>query len=419
MSSLNGITEKGVFMLIIRDLVKVSLRNCLAICFVIIAYAFCFVMPIAAQRTRPPDPQDVKKRIKQKFVSDLYISWNYHINGKKPPGGVYNGPFEGGPPDPKVVEKGLKEYLPKQNKYISEEPLLAPLYEDRGASYALLYEITEDLNERANYAEKALADFAKAIELEPNRWSVFEQRARLLSLIDFFTYFDVIVSERLEAIRLIKNFCVQHPNFAKEYNPRISGLFLTISASYWNRAKALSQESKLLAEVRRLHKQYSNYSYWDDFDTALAYAQKNVTNPDEVWIIINYLVDKGDAAYRLGEYKIALSAYNAGEEYWDKTSDFYCEHHPNLCDSHKKQSRNYTFNIRLIKVYVKLGKWETALTNLNRYLEFGDRCPESYLVRARIYRQLGKTDLALVDERTASKLPVPRVSCYESVEQWK
>lgn len=407
-------------MLILSNLVKISLRNYAAICFVL-ACVFFFISPSTAQPTRPPNPQEVEKRIKQKLVSDLYLSWNYSINGKNPPGGVYTGPYEGGPPEPKVVEKRIKEYLPQHNKYISEEPLLSPLYENRGASYAKLYELTSDLNERATYAERALADFNKVIELEPGRWSAFEQRAGLLKLVDFFAYFDVIVSDYLEEIRLIKSFCVQHPNLAKEYESKIPGLFLTISASYWNRAKALSQESKLLAEVRRLNKQYSNYFYWNDFDTAIAYAQKNVTKPDEVWIIINYLVDKGDAAYRLGEYKIALNAYNAGEEYFDKTSAFYCEGYPNDCDFHKKQSRNYTFNIRLIKVYVKLEKWETALTYLNHYLgqPFNSYCPKPFLVRARIYRQLGKTDLALVNEQTASKLPVPRVSCYESVEQWK
>jgi len=123
----------------------------------------------------------------------------------------------------------------------------------------------------------------------------------------------------------------------------------------------------------------------------------------------------------LGEYKIALNAYNNGIEYWDKTTELFCKSNPNLCDSHKKQERDYTFRIRVIKVYVKLEKWETALDHLNYFFSNTPNifCPEPYLVRARIYRQLGKISLAIADEQTASKLPPPRVSCYESVERWK
>jgi tetratricopeptide (TPR) repeat protein len=408
-----------MFMPIVRDLVKSILGNIVAICFVLIC-VFFFILPIAAQPIGTPDPQEVKRRIKQKLESDLYINWNYYVSGKQRPS-AYNGRQEGGPPDPKMVEKVAKESLPIANKNIRQDPSNAVLYEARGAIYAGLYDITEDLNEQATYAERALADFNKAIELEPGRWSAFEQRAGLLKSVDFFAYFDVIVSDYLEEIRLIKSFCTKHPDLAKSYKSIIPKLFLTISRNYWNRAKALSNEPELLAEVRRLNKQYSTYSYWKDFDTAIDYAQKNITEPNEVGIIINYLVDKGDAAYRLGKYKISLNAYNAGIEYWDKTAEFYCVHYPNLCDSHKKQSKEYTFTIRLIKVYVKLEKWETVIGYLNNYLSnsFNTYCPEPYLVRARIYRHLGKTNLAIADEQTASKLPLSQVSCYESSERWK
>jgi len=276
--------------MIVYEMVKSVLRNKAAICFILVSAFFAFTSSIAAQLTNTPDPQEVKKRIKQKLESDMYISWNYYVSGKQPPG-TYSGPYEGGPPNPKMVVKRIKESLPQQDKYIREEPLLAPLYDDRGASYMELYEVTEDLSERALYAERALTDFNKSIELEPDRWQPFAMRAQLLKQIDFFAYFDVIVSDQLETIRLIQKFIVKCSDLAEEYKAKISKIYLTISSYYLNRAKVLSREPILLDEVRRLNKQYSTYSYWKDFDTAIDYAQKNITEPNEVGIMINYLVD--------------------------------------------------------------------------------------------------------------------------------
>jgi tetratricopeptide (TPR) repeat protein len=380
---------------------------------------FWFIPVIIAQRNDVPKPEMVKNWLRERHVSNEYIDWNYHINGKQPTG-KYDGPYEGGPPNPQIIKRNIKEYLPQQIKYIDENPLRGSLYNDRGSSYAKLYEITENPDEQASYAERALTDFNKAIELEPGNWEAFINRAKLLKTIDFFAYFKAVTTDYLTAIRLIDETRTQHPDLAEKNDSKVPELFLTISSLYWNRAKALSSEPKLLKEVRGLHKQYFRYSYWNDFDTALDYAYKGITKPNEVWVVINYFVDKGDAAYKLGEYRIALDAYTSGKRYWDMKSAFYCASNPTLCDSDKKHAENI-FNNKQAKVYMQLGEWDKALIHLDRYLDNTSNtfCPEPFLMRARIYKGLNKTALASADEQKAKQLQISSTSCYSSAQEWK
>lgn len=388
--------------------------------FLWLVFNLCFIFPAAtatAQTLKSPSPEGVKNRILQKKISDLYLSWNYYINGKNPPG-QYKGPREGGPPDPKEVKKRLFEILPNQNAAVNNNPLLAVAYESRGSTFLGLYEITEDLNERASYAEKALVDFNKAIELEPARWETYGGRAYLLKLVDFFAYFNFVVSDSLKVIRLIDDLRLKKTSQASEYESKIHSYYMAIGNLYWNRGRALSQEPKLFEEVRLLNPSYSTYSIQSDFETALNYALKNITKASETTVPVKYWLDKGDAAYRSGDYQLSLLAYKSGKEYWDKNYSSYCAAIPSVCDNDKSYYEE-NFNLRLAKVYVKLENWEAALTTLNKYLARGRGCPEPYLVRAQVYRQLGQKNLALTDEQTARKLPSMGITCNLSEEQWK
>lgn len=407
----------------VQNFIEEILRCCILFLFGVGLCGLVFVGTIAAQ-VKAPNPAEVAKTIKQKLASDSYVSVNYHVNGRKSPSS-YDGPREGGQPDPKVTEKNLKAYLLKQSDLIHQNPRQAQLYDDRGVSYAALFEVAENVDERASYAEKALQDFAKAIDLDPTSWDPLVRRADLLKEIDFFAYFDVVVFDHVEAIRLINNFCSQNPKVcakdssdAKNYESKIRELRQAIARGYWNRARVLSGEPELLEEVRRLHKGYSDYSYWKDFDTALAYAR--AIEPAEVWTIITYLRDKGDAAYDLGKYTTALGAITEAKDYWTKKSTLYCEADPMSCDDGKARADDL-FSNRLAKVYVKLKKWEMALVYVNRYLGNLNNtyCPEPFLTRAQIYRQLSKIDMALADEHTASNLASHQASCYGSAELWR
>jgi tetratricopeptide (TPR) repeat protein len=390
-----------------------------AICLTVV-FIISFASSVSAQYNRPPDPDELKELIENDSRSELYINWNYYASGTKAPTKHWVGPMEGGPPDPRRIEERLNYQLQVINKEISADPNNAALYEQRGETYLEFYDMTVDRNVRAGYAGKAMADLLQAIKLDPKLWSAYEKRARLLSRADFFGYFDVILSDRLEAIRLSKDLRVKFPEpaaeSAKSYDAAIHSLSFQISNAYLNRAKALSSEPNLLAEVSRLHKQYAGYTPWKDFDTAIDHGVKNVSKPNEVWIPTGYFSDKGDAAYLLARYKIALDAYNAGKKYWDKNCEVFRE----PCDSNKKYMEG-VYNQKLAKVYVKLEKMKTALAYLNRHLSVPNNtyCPEPFRVRARVYRQMGKTGLALADEQTASQLPGPVVSCYNSIQDWQ
>ena len=73
------------------------------------------------------------------------------------------------------------------------------------------------------------------------------------------------------------------------------------------------------------------------------------------------------------------------------------------------------------KVYIKLENWKTALSYLDRHLSNPQEiyCPQPFLIRAMLYRKLNRIKPALADEKTASKLPVPPMTCESVREDWK
>jgi tetratricopeptide (TPR) repeat protein len=375
-------------------------------------------LPIYAQPAKSPRPEEVKARILKKVQSDLDTVWNYRINGKKPPDFNYDGPYEGGPPDSKVIRQTLVDDLPRQTESIRLNPRSAPLYESRGTTYARLFDVTRESNERSLYAEQSLTDFNKAIALDKQAWTAYESRARLLSSIDFLAYFDNIVSDELNSVNLMAKYFSKRPEVTPEYNAKISEVLLVISGQYWNRANALSLEPKLLVESKLLNG-YVRYSYWEDFDIAVKYARENVTKPNDVRLVVNYLMDKGNTAYRLGSYTIAIEAYNSAVRYWSDNSAFFCSGFPTLCED-EKRSTDSVLTRELVKVYVKKEMWKPALVQLNHYLSDvrNTYCPEPFTIRAKVHRNLGETDLALTDDQKADEMTLSS-RVHNCIEDWE
>jgi hypothetical protein len=84
---------------------------------------------------------------------------------------------------PEQIEKELLESLDKIGQEISHTPSRASLYLGRGNLYLRLYSVTDNLDRSDRYyAEKGLADFATAIESNPQP-DVFAARASLHQLI--------------------------------------------------------------------------------------------------------------------------------------------------------------------------------------------------------------------------------------------
>src|SRR4030095_13511037 len=79
--------------------------------------------------------------------------------------------------DPQVVQKELKEKLVIKGEYIAKYPADVRAYAERGEIYAGLCKLSRDDKERVDYADRAYADFAKAIEIDPNYYVTFLKRA--------------------------------------------------------------------------------------------------------------------------------------------------------------------------------------------------------------------------------------------------
>ncbi|HEY0546141.1 MAG TPA: hypothetical protein VGC91_12245 [Pyrinomonadaceae bacterium] len=330
---------------------------------------------------------------------------------------------------PKQIAKELKEKLARANEYIRENPDDANYYDDRGEVYMEFFrqaeKLSETQDERAAYAERAFADFDKAIELAPNSSIAFFKRAEYRQWTDWLLNSDAVISDYLEAIRLSKaNFHLQHPNLAEDNDDdsAYAETFLKISYVYSNRAKTLSMKPVMLgsyglkpeqlAEFRLLHPQYS---VLDDLDAAVECSKKVMANAElaaiyEPWLVTGNLMLKGNAAFQLKQYQVALDAYDSAEAYWNKKIDIACQRTPNPCaynTNYDKKIFRYSLSLSLAKVYLKLKESKKALAELNYYLsdEKNNQCSEPFGLRAIAYRWLGQDELAEADEKRAGELP--------------
>jgi tetratricopeptide (TPR) repeat protein len=321
--------------------------------------------------------------------------------------------------DPEVVQKELKEKLVIKDEDIAKYPGEVRNYTERGEVYAGLCKLTRDDKERVSYAERASADFAKAIELDPNYYVTYVKRAEFRqSYLARMSqeYFDDIVSDYLEAARLASR--TEYAGNAEGYESPVPPLYVMVSRHYLIRAQAAIRDSYVLERLQSKNKQYT---YWDDYDAAVEYAKRGATKTNDPWLTSSTLYEKGEKAYELGEYKLALDSYDASEGYWRKNLANVCAFKKmEPCDAVAGEMSD-SLIVPRAKLYIKLKKWKTALSYVNRHLSKPNEiyCPQPFLVRAKLYRQLGKITLALADEKTASRLPVPPMTCEEVQEDWK
>ena len=321
--------------------------------------------------------------------------------------------------DPEVVQKELKEKLVIKNEYITKYDADVRAYAERGEIYAGLCKLTRDDKERVDYAERASADFAKAIELNPNYYVTYLKRAEFRQSYlarSTHEFFDDIVSDYLEAARLASR--TEYAGGVEGYESPVPPMYIMVSRHYLIRAQAAIRDSYVL---ERLQSKNKGYTYWDDFDAALKYAKKGATKTNDPWLTSSTLYEKGEKAYELGEYKIALDSYNASEAYWRENVANACAYEKRKpCDEVAREWSD-SLIVPRVKVYIKLENWNAALSYLNRHLSNPDEiyCPQPFLIRAMLYRKLNRIKLALADEKTASKLPVPPMTCESVEENWK
>lgn len=296
----------------------------------------------------------------------------------------------------------LNQRLARANEWLSKNP--DPYnYVARGDIYVEFSWRREGPLERLSYAEKALDDFNKAIARSPTYWVAFERRARLRRS-KFLPNFEAVVADYLEAIRLAKAESEKGRFRGPDESP-VPGYFHALASMYVERAESLLRDPNLIAQIQPGLKPYSP---WDDFDTAALYMQKSFQKPEQVWILVDVLLRKGDAAFKLREYEIALEAYQRDEQYLGRNYSLICENAVSrwVCESDQRRVA-MMFSLRRARVYLQLKQAEKALTDLDVFFtkSFHLECAEPFLLRARANHLLGRTEPALADESTASKLP--------------
>lgn len=377
------------------------------------------------------------------------------------------------------LEKQLQPDFQKLAIQIANNPKDASPYLERAKLYYRLYERAVYKKSPADiYSEKALADASTAIKINPTdeaynvraefyrRFLYYESTSRDMEpeqLVSFYiknTDFDLARSDLLKATRLGKD------------NNNLTTYFGNLSRLHSDRAEHLSNAaSELRARWRR-------YSIWDDFDTAIEYEKKVFElGPKKAG---NFPTDydnrvagvyhsKGNAAYKLGEYDIALDAFQQGDKYlnrryfqirlyYERWGDTLIKKNLSaqaievftkalnipLCNCYdlfarrgvlyeemgdlQKALDDYTAGlnkgtfaelsgelyIRRARIYLSGGEASKALADLDQALQkYQTRmCPQTYRMRAEAHYKLGENELALADEQKASKLP-PREMCVE------
>ena len=209
------------------------------------------------------------------------------------------------------------------------------------------------------------------------------------------------------------------------------------------------------AEMLELRARSEQHSVWDDFDKAIEYALRAMEHASPKWGggfregVVRSYESKGRAAYELGELDIALTAYQAGEQYFPDDFVGTCGYYQAWGDTYVKKGSVVAAIEKLNKalrtsdlmcrdvfarrgeLYEGIGETQKALADytsgiekevyawstgeadkaradldhaLSRFNPDIEQCPQAYLLRARAYRQLGKIDRALTDELTAGKL---------------
>ena len=298
---------------------------------------------------------------------------------------------------PEEIRQHLEKGLEQASEEIRNHPEQYGGYERRARIYTELRGHTNDPAEREFYTEKALTDFARSIELDPDFWPNYRDRAFVRTVTDRLKNFEDIRSDYLTAIRLIKG--TRYTD--SDYDIQI--LYNQLADLYMFRGESVVANPKLIAE---LYLDPSEYSAWDDFDKGIAYAKKGVGVPAHWWNVVAAILRKGDLAFKRRDYERALGAYQSDEELLGKDLALVCEgaHGYDQCERLQRDML-LTFSIRRGRAYLKLGRAEDALRELNVYFEkaYHLECPDIFVLRAQAHWALGNDELAKADEETARK----------------
>lgn len=315
---------------------------------------------------------------------------------------------------PQQIRQGLEAELAEIEKQLVENPDAKYLYESRGKVLTDLFRKSEDRIERDSFAERAFADF-DIYELL-TRGSTLLPRAELHQLIwwtkvpdqwlpelpplpidvDAFRnspHFEAAVSAYLEIIRL------------REQAKSIEGDDEWLRDLYAKVSNLYSHRARVVAGIPDTGRTKNDLQLiWNDFDQAAKYRKKSVY-PAILLHATEVYFNKAEAAYALGEYEIALEAYQAADDYMERNWKRYCGYHGEENCKHWK--KGYVDGISLLRAraHLKQGDYEKVVSLLDYYITEGPanaaNCPQYYLMRAQANRRLRRFELAEADEEKA------------------
>jgi len=257
---------------------------------------------------------------------------------------------------PEQIRKELESELAEIEKQLNENPDAKYLYEVRGKVLTDLFRKSKDRTERDSFAARAFADFdtfelltkGKALlpraalhesiwfSKAPDKWSSDLPPPSID--VDAFRsnpHFESAVSAYLEIIRLRK----QDKSIDRN-DERLRDLYAKVSNLYSHRARVVAgiPDTGRTVSDRQL--------IWNDFDQAAEYRKQSIDALTVVDVTEVYL-DKAQAAYALGEFEIALDAYQAADNYMDQNWERHCEYHgASNCEKWKKGYVNRTRPLR-------------------------------------------------------------------------
>jgi len=298
----------------------------------------------------------------------------------------------------KQHEKAINDY----NKAIELNPNLAEAYYNRGSAYRELKQY-----------EKAITNYNKAIELNP-------------SLADAYSNCGVTHCELKQYEKAIENF-----NRAIELNPEDSRAYNNRGVAYY----VLNQQEKAIKDCNtaielnpKNPEAYNNqgnvYRKLNQQEKAIEDYNKAIElNPN----FAGAYNDRGLAYYELNQQEKAIEDYNKAIELNPKYAEAYYNRGLAYGKLNKDEEAIEDYN-KVIELnpedpeayydrgrtYLKLKQYEGAIEDCTRAIELNPEDPEAYTNRGNAYYGLNKHEKAIEDYNKAIELNPKYAGAYSN-----
>lgn len=324
--------------------------------------------------------------------------------------------------------KQMQPSLDALTHQISRDPEDVTSLMRRAEIYRSLYNHARYVRkESQTYADSALADLSKAIEVKPSsnaytaraEWHVKfwhekgpEGGKKIEAVVDYLLndpHFSAAKADLLESIRINKS------------GENLLNNYLALGELHLRRAQALAKP----AEIEEVRARATNYLLWEDFDTAIEYTRKAAKQGRTIPLewpkyflqrVNEAYATKARAAVDLGDYDLALESFQAGIKYLDEGSaSTLCLYYSSWAKAYSKKGMpaesiellskalvSSPWNCRFLfeqraAAYVAFGDVQKAVDDYTAQIEHDPISFEVRIKRAKLYLALGEPHKARDD----------------------